>query len=223
RPRRECAKRSPMRLAQLIGPELRTLIEDNPAEVRELLDEIHPEDLADIVQDLEKERAGELLMELPRDYAAQVFERLDEVRQEELAQTLGAHSTAELAVEMDADDRADFLSVIPSDLSDPILREIEVQDPEAAEEVQELQQWPETSAGGLMTTDYIAIRPSMTIAEAIDLLRKSAGDAETIGVLFVTDDREHVLGSLPLKRMLLASPQDRVPGVMGQHIISVLP
>ncbi len=212
-----------MRLAQLIGPELRTLIEENPAEVRELLDEIHPEDLADIVDDLGRERAGELLMELPRDYAAQVFERLDEDRQEELAQTLGAHTTAELAVEMDADDRADFLSVIPSDLSDPILREIEVRDPEAAEEVQELQQWPETSAGGLMTTDYIGIRLEMTIGQAIEVLRQSAEDAETIDVLFVTDAREHLLGVLPLKRMLLASPQDRVPDVMSQHIISVPP
>ncbi len=212
-----------MRLGQLIGPELKALLEESPREIRAVLDEIHPEDFADIVQDLGQERATKLLRELPTEYAAQVFERLDEDRQAELAESLGAQSTAELTLEMDPDDRADFLSVIPSDLSAPILEHIERQDPEVAEDVLELRQWPETSAGGLMTTDYIEIRPSMTISEAVAEVRKLADDAETIDTLFVTDEDEHLLGVLPLKRMLLAESNARVADVMGHNIISVLP
>ncbi len=212
-----------MRLGQLIGPELRALLEESPHELRAVLDEIHPEDFADILQDLGQDRATALLRELPTEYAAQVFERLDEDRQAELAESLGAKSTAELTLEMDPDDRADFLSVIPSDLSEPIIEHIERQDPGVAEDVLELRQWPETSAGGLMTTDYIEIRPAMTISEAVSEVRQLADDAETIDTLFVTDGEEHLLGVLPLKRMLLAEPEAQVADVMGHNIISVLP
>jgi magnesium transporter len=212
-----------MHVGQLIGPELRALLEEDPSEVRAVLAEIHPEDLADVVRDLGTERATKLLLELPTEYAAQVFERLDEDLQRELAESLGTESAAVLALQMDPDDRADFLSVIPDALSDPILREIEEQDPEIAEEVQELQQWPETSAGGLMTTDYVEIRPRMTITEATAEVRKLADDAETIDTLFVTDEDERLLGVLPLRDMLLAQSGDRVDAVMGRNFISVLP
>ncbi len=212
-----------MRVGQLIGPELRALLEENPGEVKEVLDEIHPEDLADIVEGLSSDEAGQLLLELPTDYAAQVFERLDEEQQQQLAEKLGAESTAELTLQMDPDDRADFLSVIPDALSDPILRHLEAQDPEVAEEVQDLQQWPETSAGGLMTTDYVEIRPDMTVSEATAEVRQLADDAETIDTLFVTNAEEHLLGVLPIKRLLLAEPNERISEVMGHNIISVPP
>lgn len=212
-----------MRIGQLIGPELKALLEENPGELRALLDEIHPEDFADIVEDLGQERAAQLMLELPTDYAAQVFERLDEDRQQQLAESLGAKSTAELTLQMDPDDRADFLSIIPSDMSAPILEHIEAEDPDVAEDVQDLRQWSETSAGGLMTTDYIEIRPTMTIREAIAEVRAHADDAETIDTLFVTDEDERLLGVLPLKRMLLSEPSDQVATVMGHNIISVEP
>ena len=69
-----------MRLGQLIGPELKALLEESPREVSAVLDDIHPEDIADIVQELEQERATQLIQELPTEYAAQVFEREFEIK-----------------------------------------------------------------------------------------------------------------------------------------------
>ena len=102
-----------MRLARLIGPELEALLRESPEQLGELLEEVHPEDIADIIQDLDTTRASELLTQLPTDYAAQVFERLDEARQGELAGLMGTDSTARIATEMRADDRADFFSILP--------------------------------------------------------------------------------------------------------------
>ncbi|HEX2731975.1 MAG TPA: magnesium transporter [Polyangiaceae bacterium] len=207
------------------GSELKTLLQENPEpeEVRALVDDVHPEDVADFFDELERHQASELLMQFPTEYAAQVFERLHEDQQQELAETLGAESTAQLALEMDPDDRADFLSVIPPALSTTILREIEDQDPEVAEDVQDLQRWADTSAGGLMTTDYVEIQPEFSIQEAIDAVRTAAINAETIDTVFVTDTRGSLLGVLSLKRLLLAAPDERVSEVMRTHVISVLP
>ena len=102
-----------MRLARLIGPELLSLVSESPAEVVELLDDVHPEDIAEIVADLDDDRAAKLITTLPTDYAAQVFGRLDQERQEHLTELIGTGSVARIATEMDADDRADFFSILP--------------------------------------------------------------------------------------------------------------
>lgn len=212
-----------MRVGQLIGPELQSLLRENPAEVTAFLDDIHPEDLADILLELDDVRAGEILEELPTEYAAQVFGRLDSDRQATLARTLGAESTAKLAGDMDADDRADFFSMMPTSLGEPILVHLGAADPEAVEELQELQRWPETSAGGLMTTDYISIAKDISIGRAIAEVRESANDAETLNALFVTSPSGLLLGVLTLRRMLLAASTDRVEDVMLHNVKSVPP
>lgn len=212
-----------MRLVRLIGPELEALLRESPEEVRELLDEIHPEDLADIVAELEAKEAGHLLKQLPTEYAAEVFERLDEEDQEALSQTLGADSTARIAAEMGADERADFFSQMPPAVADPVLESLERVDPEAAEEVEELRQWPERSAGGLMTTEFIAVGPGLRISEAIDELRNRAREAETLDTVYVVGQRDRLLGMLRLRDLLLAGPDERVGDKMRENVISVPP
>ena len=212
-----------MRLARLIGPELETLLRESPGEVRELLDEIHPEDIADIVGELDDDRAVELLTELPTDYAAQVFERLDDDRQETLTARMGVDSTAIIVSEMDADEAADFVTMLPPATQAPILEKLEEVDPEAAEDVEELARWPATTAGGLMTTDYISVNPEITIADAIDEVRKQAEDAETVNIVYAVAGEERLVGYLTLRNLLLSKPNERVSEVMGQNVISVPP
>lgn len=212
-----------MRLARLIGPELATFLRESPDQLAELIGEIHPEDTADIIGELDDERAVELLTHLPTDYAAQVFARLDEERQQVLAGRMGMGSAARIAGEMDADERADFFSILPPTLGEPLLEELEKVDPEAAEDVEELRRWPDNSAGGLMTTDYIAVAPQLTIREAIDEIRKSARDAETVDTIYVVDSAHRLLGYLTLRSLLLSDAADVVFDVMHQNVISVLP
>lgn len=209
-----------MSSGQLEGPELQALLEQDPAQA--VIEEVHPQDVADIVEDLQQEQAGKLMEHLPTEFAAQVFERLDQDTQAQLTETLGMDKTAELALEMDPDDRADFLSVLPSKIGEGILHRIGEEDPEVEREVRELRQWPETSAGGLMTTDYISVSPELSLTEAIEEVRKLS-DAETINTLFVTGPGDILLGTLPLKSILLAPPTARVSEVMVTHYKSVPP
>ncbi|HVW28174.1 MAG TPA: magnesium transporter [Polyangiaceae bacterium] len=212
-----------MRLARLIGPELKTLLAEHPEEVQEVLGEIHPEDLADFISDLDDKQAGELLTHLPTEYAAQVFGRLGDSKQEAVAEEIGVDSTAQIVVEMDADERADFLSQLPPKIGADLLQEIERVDPEVAEDVEALAKWPETSAGGLMTTDYISISPNLMVKDAIDELRRHAGEAETVDVIFAVSHEKQLLGILSLRQMLIAEPYERIRDVMVQNVISVRP
>jgi magnesium transporter len=212
-----------MRLARLIGPELKTLLAEHPEEVGEVLSEIHPEDLADFITDLDDRQAGELLTHLPTEYAAQVFGRLGDSKQEAVAEEIGVDSTAQIVVEMDADERADFLSQLPPKIGADLLLEIERVDPQVAEDVEALAKWPDTSAGGLMTTDYIAISPNLLVKDAIDELRRRAGEAETVDVIFAVNPERQLLGILSLRQMLIAEPLERIRDVMIENVISVRP
>jgi len=212
-----------MRLARLIGPELAELVRDNPDELAELVEDIHPEDISDIIGDLDDDRAVALLTHLPTEYAAQVFARLDEERQGVLAGRMGMGSAARIAGEMDADERADFFSILPPTLGEPLLEELEKVDPEAAEDVQELRRWPDRSAGGLMTTDFITVEPQLTIGDAIEEVRKSARDAETVETIYVVDSTQRLLGYLTLRNLLLSEAREPVFDVMHENVISVLP
>jgi magnesium transporter len=212
-----------MRLARLIGPELETLLRESPGELRELLDEIHPEDIADVVEEFPDDRAAELLTELPTEYAAQVFERLPEERQKELAARMGTDSAALIATEMDADERADFFSALPPAIGAELLESLEKVDPEAAEDVEELTRWPETSAGGLMTTDFISVPPHLRVADVIEEIRRRAQEAEAIDAIYVVDDQWRLRGYVTLRSLLLADAQERVADILYENVISVPP
>lgn len=212
-----------MRLARLIGPEIEALVRENPAEVRELLEEIHPEDIADVILDFDDERAMRLLVQLPTDYAAQVFERLDEDRQVLLAKRIDLEAMARIAMEMDADERADFFGEIEEKLVKPLLQRLQRIDPEAAADVTELTRWPSTSAGGLMTTDFISVPAGLQIAEVITEVRRRAQEAETVGVAYMIGTDGQLVGVMTMRDLLMAEPAEQVDDVMRRNVISVPP
>jgi len=204
-------------------PELDDLLDDDPVTVRNHLSDVHPEDIADLIRNASLERAAEVIARLPAEYAAQVFERLEQDRQEELAERIGIEPLARVTMEMSADDRVDFLSVVPDAMSRSLRRRIEEEDPEVLEQVEELTQWPDTSAGGLMTTDYISISARLTIRDAIDALRRHADEVEAIDALFVKAPDQTLAGVLSLRRMLLSEPGESIDAVMNHNVISVPP
>jgi len=212
-----------MRLAHLIGPEIHDLLRDNPEDVRELLEEIHPEDLADVVLELDDDEAGALLQRLAPEAAADIFERLPEGRQEALVEKIGLLKVARIATEMSADDRADFFSALPDNVGEQLLETLERYDPEAAEEVEELTRWPETSAGHLMTTDYIETHREATADDAIKEVRRQGEDVELINYLYVIDPQERLIGIASLRDILLADPEERIEEIMAENLISVTP
>ncbi len=212
-----------MRLAHLIGPEIRDLLRSNPSEIGELLDEVHPEDLADVVLELDDDEAAELLQRLSADDAADIFGRLPESRQEALVEKIGLLKTARITTEMAADDRADLFSGLPEAVADQLLETLEKVDPEAAEEVEELTKWPETSAGHLMTPDFIRVVPDGNAQQALDAVRRQAQDVETINYVYVVNENDKLMGIISLRRLLTAKPEDRVGEIMTENVLSVTP
>jgi magnesium transporter len=197
-----------LRLAQLFGPELREVLRDDPEQVRELLEELHPEDVADLVADLDPDVAALLMERLPADAAAPIFERLENHDQGALVSLMPPESVAQIASEMEADDRADFLSALPEAQGDDILARLEKVDPEAAEEVREIEKWPETSAGHLVTTRYAQVRPDASMQDAFDAVRGLAEeDDKPIYNLYVITEDERLIGILPVRDLVRFAPR----------------
>jgi len=212
-----------MRLASLLGPELKQLLKEDPDQVRELLDEIHPEDLADLVGDLDPDEAGELLSRLPAEDAAPIFERLDEQEQEELVEQMPPHSVAQIASEMAADDRADFFSALPPAMGVELFQALEKVDPAAAQEVRDIEKWPETSAGHLMTTDYVAVSPRIRVSEALEMVRQRGREREQFVYVVYVVDQGKLAGTVSLREVLISEPDQGIAEVMRLNVISVLP
>jgi magnesium transporter len=213
-----------MRIGPLLGPELKQVLKDDPEAVRGLLDEIHAEDIADLVAELEPDEAAELMALLPADEAATIFERLEEDEQEELVELMPAESVAHIASEMASDDRADFFSVLPEAIGDKILETLERVDPEAAEDVREIEKFPETSAGHLMTTNYVSVAPSVTVAAALDAIRAHAKESnEPIYNVYALDKSDKLLGLASLRELIIASAEERISDVMRENVITVPP
>ena len=215
-----------MSLARLIGPELASLVREKDWNViNELIvEDIHPEDFADVVSELEHADAAEALKQLPTEYAAQVFERLAEEQQEAVAAHLGVASTARIATEMDVDDLADFVGALSDETEEALLEHLEKVDPDVVVEIEELTRWPEHSAGGLMTTEFISVEPTLTIEQAITEFRNQAEDIDSnLETIYVVDGRERVQGYLTMRDLLLSKPRDLVSDAMHPRVISVPP
>ena len=213
-----------MRLASLLGPDLKQVLKEDPDQVRELLGEIHPEDLADLVGDLDADEAAELLARLPAEEAAPIFERLDEEEQGEIVEVMPLESVAHIASEMAPDDRADLFSLLPESVGDAIFEKLEEVDPEAAENVRQIEKWPETSAGHLMTTAYVSVNPEVSVRSAVDAVRAHAENHhENVYNVYALDEKKRLMGIASLRDLLLASPLQPISEIFTKNVISVPP
>lgn len=222
--RKGVRERRVMKLAALLVPDLRQVLKEDPDQLRELLDEIHPEDLADLVADLDPEEAAELMARMPAATAAPIFERLEEHEQEEIVGHMAPESVAQIASEMEADDRADLFSALSDDVGDKILEKLQRVDPEAAEEVREIERYPETSAAHLMTTRYVSVSPDETVADALLAVRRLAEeDDEPIYNVYAMGKSERLVGFCALRDLIRATPETRLDDILRTNVISVPP
>jgi magnesium transporter len=212
-----------LRVAVAIAPEVRQLLDEDPAELEALFDEIHDEDLADLLDTLTREERAKLLRTLQPERAASILERLEDDEQQELVQDLGIERAAPIVSEMAADDRTDLIEALPDEVGETLLERIEEVDPEAAAEVEELAQWPDDSAGGLMTTDYVSVAADATVAEVIEKIRNEGTEAETVYYVYVVGKLDKLLGVASLRDILLAKSDERIGDVMTEMVHAVSP
>jgi CBS domain-containing protein/sporulation protein YlmC with PRC-barrel domain len=182
------------------------------------ISELHPADLAEIISDLSRSEGSRLLESLDLEQLADTLEEVEPDFQASLVQAMPDERVADVLEEMAPDEAADLLAELPDDRSEEILRLMERED---AEDVRKLLTYREDSAGGIMTTEFVAIPPNLTAQGAIEHLRETANEAETIFYVYVWDERERLLGVLSLKGLVLASPGTMVDDIMERRVVTV--
>jgi len=199
------------------------LIEADPARrVRlkishERLEQFHPSDLADILEDLAPAERQAIFNLLNQEVAAEALEEIEPKLQRQLLESLDSERAADIMAEMDPSAAADLLGELGKDRSQEILEEME---PEEREEVKELLVFSEHSAAGRMTTNYIAIPPEATVAQAIEALRTFDDDPETVTAIYLIGERGELLGVLPLPRLLLAASDSSISSLSEERFVS---
>jgi magnesium transporter len=182
------------------------------------LRELHPADLASIIDDLApRDRAG-VLASLDDEAMADVIEEMEPDTQVEVIEDLEPERAADILEEMSPDDAADLIA----DLSDVARAEIlTLMEHEEAHEVRQLLRYPENSAGGTMTTEFIAIPAELTAGQTIERLRELEPDAETIYYIYVVDDAGRLVGVLSLRDLIVAPPEAHVREFMRDEPVAV--
>ena len=194
------------------------LAEKKYATLREILVTMNPADIAAIFDELEEDRLPLLYRLLPKELAADVFVEMDQEAQELLIRGFSDSELKEVLDELFVDDAVDIIEEMPATVVRRILSQA---DPEMRKSINEILRYPESSAGSIMTTEYISLRPQMTVAEAITRIRRTGIDKETIYTCYVTRDRT-LIGVVTVKDLLLCDDDDRViEDIMIDKVISV--
>lgn len=188
--------------------------------LRLLLNEQHPADLAEWLQELDQERRLSCFRLLDLDNASAVLSELDAENQLSLLRGLGDIGIVPIISAMPPDDAADLLGELPEDEASSIIRAMP--DNEAAVELTELLAFNDDSAGGIMSTDYLEVNANMRADEALQHLRETyKKEEEEIYDLFVVDAQERLVGWLSVKELLMAPSDATVASLMDENIISV--
>jgi Mg2+ transporter MgtE len=162
--------------------------------------------------------SGQFLAALDVEHLADALEEVEPEFQASLVAGMSDEKMADVLEEMEPDEAADLLADMPKGRKEGLLALMEKGD---ADDVRKLLAYPEDSAGGIMTTEYAAIRPDLAAAQAIEALRAMADEVETMFYVYVTDEEDHLLGVFSLNNLIFASPGAMVKDFMAERVISV--
>jgi magnesium transporter len=180
--------------------------------------DLHPADLAEILSDLSRVESSKLLETLDVKTLADTLEEVEPDFQASLVEQMSDDKVADVLEEMAPDEAADLLAELPNDRSQQILNLME---DEEAEDVRKLLMYPEDRAGGIMNTEYVAVRPDITAEQTIAVLRETAREAETVFYVYVTDEEGRLIGVFSLRELILVSPSTPVSQFMHKRVVSV--
>ena len=211
---------------RMIPWEFVDLIEIDPARRVKLkisldrLAKLHPADIADIVEDLAPAEREAVFETLDEEVAAETLEEIDPKLQVAILSSLDSDRAADIVEEMDPDAAADLLGDMHPDASQEILTEME---PEERAEVAGLMTFEEDTAAGRMTTDYMALGPSAKVEDAIEMLRNFEGGIESVSTIFLIGEKEKLLGSVPLAKIVLAPRGTPLMMLSTGHLTTIHP
>ena len=197
---------------------IRMLEDKKYATLRDILVTMNPSDIAELFLDLEDRQIPLLFRLLPKELAAETFVEMETDAQELLIRGFSDNELKEIVDELYADDAADLVEEMPANVVQRILRQA---DPEMRNTINQLRRYDETSTGSIMTTEYVTLRPEMTVEEAILRIRRQGVDKETIYTCYVTKGRV-LIGLVTVKDLLLCDDDEtQIEEIMLTNLISV--
>ncbi len=192
------------------------LSERNFSQLKSIVSEMNAPDLALIMEEMPENRIAIFFRLLPKDLAAETFVELDTDMQETLIHTFSDVELREVFNELYLDDTVDILEEMPAGVVKRILRNT---DRETRHEINELLRYPEDSAGSIMTTEYVRLNASMTVNDALAVIRRSGVEKETIYTSYVTDNNRIVTGIVTARMLLTSSPDRIISDIMETNVI----
>ncbi len=186
--------------------------------LRDILTTMMPYDIAAVFEELQDEKMPILFRLLPKELAAETFVEMDDETQEFLIHGFSDSELKEVVDELFVDDAVDLIEEMPANVVKRILRSA---DKDMRKQINELLKYPEDSAGSIMTTEFISLRPDMTAEMAIKRIRRTGVDKETIYTCYVNDENNKLIGITTVKDLLLANDDDVVRDLMEENVISV--
>ncbi len=202
-----------------LGVTLEALIEAKKyTTLRDILVTMNASDIAALFEDVPEAKLPLLFRLLPKELAAETFVEMEPEAQELLIQGFSDNELKEVVDELYVDDAVDIVEEMPANVVKRILKQA---DPEMRKMINEILKYPDDSAGSIMTTEYVSLRPDMTAEEAIKRIRRTGVDKETIYTCYVTDKNRKLIGMISLRTLLLCEDDDVLEEVMEPNVISV--
>ena len=188
------------------------------AELRDLLVPLEAPDIALVCGEIDESQLPLVFRLLPKELAAEVFVELDSDEQEMLIRGFSNTELKEVLDELYLDDTVDIVEEMPANVVKRILKH---SDPETRKSINEILKYPDDSAGSIMTTEFVDLRETMTVEDALKRIRRTGPDKETINICYVIDDRRHLIGLLSIRTLLLAEDDDIIGDIMERNFIAV--
>ena len=186
------------------------------ARLRELLSDMNPADIAQILEEVPEKELPVVFRILPKELAAEVFVEMDSEMQQLLIEAFSDTELREVMDELFMDDTVDIIDEMPATVAKRILRQT---DAKTRKMINQLLAYPDDSAGSIMTTEYVDLKKSMTVDEAFDRIREVGLDTETIYTCYVIDASRHLLGMVTVKDLLLSAKTCALSDIMDENII----
>ncbi len=206
-------------LGKILHPEIEQMIRQRRfAELRNTLMELHPLDIADVLQQVPPKEKAIVFRLLPKSLAADAIEHMPSLEQRRLIRSLGQKEVAEVLNEMTPDDRTALLEDLPEPVAAKILK---ILSPAEYCIAAQLLAYPPESVGRRMTTHFVAIKPTWTVSRTLQHLRHVGKALETMDTLYVTDDTGKLVDDIHLREIVLADPHTTVAQLMNGHYVAV--
>ena len=186
--------------------------------LRQKLSEMNEADIAVVMEDLEETDLLKMFRILPKDMAADVFSYMDVDNQHYIITSLSEKDAASIINNLMADDATDLLEEMPANIVKKLLA---AASPETRRDINHLLRYPESSAGSIMTVEYVDLKENLTVEQAIQRIRNVGLDSETINICYVLDSRRTLLGTVALRYLLLSPPDEVIGDIMHENVISI--